>query len=384
MITIKKERVLVRPKDLIPSSNKFKILGTFNPAAVRMENGDILLYVRVFERLKITEDENYHYSPRYTGKKKCVIRIDKFKKELITDSSDLDMVFKDETKRLKFISHFRRVVLDRTGFKVKSIEKKPSFLGLTNDGEFGVEDPRITKIDDKYIMTYVTLSQQGNISTSYAISTDLYNWERKGIIFREQNKDIVIFPEKIKGKYIALNRPEGNFQFSPPHISLSRSKDLQYWGKPSSLQLAKKGNWDYGRVGAGPPPIKTDKGWLVIYHGVVEHEQHPPEKSFLEKIKDIFGKHEEEIGTVSVYSAGAALLDLQHPSRITAKTPQPIIVPRKKFEKSFEGKYVIFPTGAVMDENGQDILLFCGAGDTSTVVKKISLKDIMDSMKKIS
>jgi len=327
MNLVKKRRILVRPKDIAPTSQKFKVVGTFNPAAARHPNGDIILYVRVLEQLKKTKDRKYHYAPRCTGTDRCLITIDKFKKDLIDDSSPVDMVFKDGTKRLSFISHFRRVVLDNKGFTIKSIDPKPSFSGLITDGEYGVEDPRITKIDNQYIMTYVSLSHLGNISTSYAVSNDLKNWERKGIIFREQNKDVVIFPEKVNDRYLALNRPEGNFQFSPPHIWLSRSKDLQFWGKPKSLILAKKGSWDYGRVGAGPPPIKTKNGWLLIYHGVIEHKKYPPKKTLMTRMKDVFRKHEEEeeIETVSVYAAGAALLSLKQPSKIIAKSPRKVI-----------------------------------------------------------
>ena len=71
---------------------------------------------------------------------------------------------------------------------------------------------------------------------------------------------MVLFPELINKQYVAFNRPEGNFQFSPPHIWISYSRDLEHWGDSDSLKITKPGQWDYGRIGAGPPPIRTKQG----------------------------------------------------------------------------------------------------------------------------
>ncbi len=373
MLKIKKEAVIIRPRDVKPTSKKFKVVGTFNPGATRLPNGDIVLYVRVAEKLIRTEDKNYCYSPRCEGRNNCKIKVDKFDKKDVESNSYFDCVFKDGTKRLTFISHLRRVILDKTGLKVKSIDRKPSFQGLDSDGELGIEDPRITKIGNQYIMTYVALSRQGNIHTNYASSKDCKVWKREGIIFREQNKDVVIFPEKIGGKYIAFNRPEGNFEFSPPHIWLSDSPDLIHWGHPKPIQLSKKGSWDYSRVGAGPPPIKTDKGWLLIYHGVIEKKKN---NNFLAKF---FGFMKE----YSVYNAGAALFDLENPRKLIAKTPKPIILPTNEYEKKGLVNNVVFPTGLVLDQNKKDLLIYSGCGDSVVTVKRIALKDVMDSLKDV-
>ena len=293
--------------------------------------------------------------------------------------SEMDFVFKDGTKRLTYISHFRRVVLDRTGFKVKSIEKTPSFQGLTNDGEYGIEDPRITKFGDGYLMTYVALSNEGNVSTNLAVSNDCLNWERRGIIFRMQNKDVVIFPEKINNHYVAFNRPEGNFQFSPPKIWISYSEDLKLWGNSRPVVLSTKGHWDYARVGAGAPPIKTEKGWLLIYHGVTEHHKKP--KGVEEFMKNLIGKSGEEFHTT--YSIGVALFDLNDPGKLIAKSPHPIIFPMKKYEREGFVDNVVFTTGLVKDENGKDLLFYSGGADRVVTVKKIAFKDVMSSLEKV-
>ena len=224
-------------------------------------------------------------------------------------------------------------------------------------------------------MTYVTLEINSNISTSIAVSNDCKSWYRRGIIFEEQNKDVALFPELVNKEYIALNRPEGSFEFSSPHIWMSCSKDLENWGHPAPLVLSKSGEWDHDKVGAGPPPIKTKEGWLLFYHGVKENNR--LDNSIFGKIKRFFGKKEKRIS----YNVGAALLDLKNPRKIIAKTKNPIITPRKDYEKgTFENKNVVFPTGIVSDLDNKYILLFSGGGDVVTSVKKIELKKVFDEM----
>jgi beta-1,2-mannobiose phosphorylase / 1,2-beta-oligomannan phosphorylase len=382
-IKIKRDEILIKPIDIKPSSKDFEIIGTINPAATKLPNGDIILYVRVIEKLKKYEDENYVYSPRMIGKNKFEIKLDKFSKKNLLDESSIDFTFKDDTKRFNYLSHFRKVILDKDGFTIKSIDKKPSFFGVSWNGELGVEDPRITKINDLYVMTYVALSRSENVSTSYAISNDCINWYKRGVIFSEENKDAVIFPEIIREEYFAFNRPVGGFHFSLPHIWISSSKDLEYWGKPKPITLARKGDWDYGKNGAGPPPIRTDKGWLLLYHSVVDKEEMKREIRLLDKLRKLFGKEsEEEIEKTEFYSVGAALFDLNNPRKLIAKTDSPLILPLKDYEQcTLENKKVVFPTGLVVDSNNKDLIVYLGAGDLVTTVKKISLKEILDSLK---
>lgn len=379
MIKIKKESVLITPKDIKPSSRHFKVLGVFNPGAVRLPNGDIVLYVRVAEKLTKDEDDKHYYSPRFAGKNDFSIKIDKFSKKSIVEKNDISLIFEDGTKRLTFISYLKRVVLDKTGFKVKSVDKKPSFFGLLWDGELGIEDPRITKINKLYIMTYVSLSERTNISTSYAVSNDCLRWHREGVIFIEQNKDAVLFPERVNNEYIAFNRPESAFQFSLPHIWISYSENLKFWGKATPIKLPEKTGFNYIKVGAGPPPIKTEKGWLLLYHLVSKHEK---EKSFIDDLKSIFIYPDKKI---IHYSVGAALFDLKNPKKLIAKSESPILTPDKDYEKGtfMKNIMVVFPTGLILDENEEDVLIFSGGGDTVVTVKKVCLNDILGCLKKV-
>ena len=147
MVKIKKDKLLLVPEDFKPSSNKFEVLGVLNPAAVRLKDKRILLYIRVIERLKKTKDANYFYVPRFVGKDKFKIKIDKFPKSKVVDQDKIAIIFKNGTKRLTFISHLRRVFLDKKGLNILKIEQRPSFYGINNGAELGVEDPRITFMD---------------------------------------------------------------------------------------------------------------------------------------------------------------------------------------------------------------------------------------------
>jgi beta-1,2-mannobiose phosphorylase / 1,2-beta-oligomannan phosphorylase len=375
MVKIEKEKILLTPKSIKPSSNKFEVLGVLNPGAARLKDGRIILYVRVIEKLKKTEDSKYFYSPRFVGKKNFQIEIDKFSKDSVVSNTDMDFNFKDGTKRLTYISHLRRVFLDKSGFKILKIDSRPSFFGLSWDAELGVEDPRIAKIGEIYYMTYVGLGRSENISTNFAFSKDCLNWSRKGVIFGEQDKDVVLFPEKIKDRFVAFDRPEGNFEFTPPHMWIAYSKDLEYWGKLKAVSLSKK--IDFSRSGAGPPPIKTEKGWLLIFHAVTRKKY----KNALYFIKRSLGFNVNkglEYSQDDVYSVWAGLFDFKNPNKLIAKSSKPIMSPNKKENKSFEGKEVLFPTGIIVDKNS--ILLYSGFGDSLVGVSKIKLKDVLDSL----
>jgi beta-1,2-mannobiose phosphorylase / 1,2-beta-oligomannan phosphorylase len=371
---IRGEKVLITPEDIKPSSNKFEVLGVLNPGVVRINNKKIVMYVRVIEKLKKHEDKNYFYSPRFAGKKDFRIVIDKFKKNTVKHSSDVGFDFIDGTKRLTYLSHLRRVLLDETGFKILKIEQKPSFYGSKTDSELGVEDPRITKIEDMYYMTYVGLGRNENISTNLAFSYDCVEWIKKGVIFGEQDKDVILFPEKINGKFAAFDRPEGTFAFTPPHMWVAYSKDLQYWGKLKPLVFTK--HFNFSRSGAGPPPIKTNQGWLVIFHGVTKSIP----GGLVNSIKKFFKIHIEEKETYAVW---AALFELTNPRKLIAKSSKPILVPKKAENLSFEDKMVIFPTGVVHDLDKKHILLYSGLGDISIGVQKIAMDDLMKALEKV-
>lgn len=352
-----KQKLLLTPKDIKPSFKGWQVEGVLNPAAVRLPNKKIILYARVAE----IQDEKHRKGitcPVIISEKEQKVHYQKIRDDQIIEKDGGMIFLKDGTCRLSTISHFRKIILDESGFKVEEIGSKPAFRGRPNESEYGVEDPRITVMDDGYYMTYVGISLHEGVSTYLAFSKDLEKWERMGLIFREQNKDVVLFPEKIDRKYVALNRPESLFDFSKPGIWISYSPDLIFWGRDRHLIRPRKNSWASERVGSGCVPIKTDRGWLLIYHGV--------------------GLKKDS----KVYSAGGILLDLKNPEKILARSPikKPLFKPTGKYEKEGFIGNVVFPTGAVMDLNGKDLLIYSGGADSNITVRKINLKDILNSL----
>lgn len=352
------DKLLLQPKDFKSSFKGWSIEGVLNPAAVRLPNGKIVLLARISETsgkdhkelktcpvISTMEDYKEHYKEIKKGK------VFKMGGNVIHIKSGIC--------KLSTISHFRKILLKEDGFTIEKIFQEPLFTGRKGDGSYGVEDPRIVKIRNQYIMTYVAVLEKEGVCTSLAVSKDCLNWERKGIIFREQNKDAFLFPEKINGRYVALHRPEGFFEFSRPSIWISHSPDMKYWGDEKVIMQPRENSWESDRIGGGAPPIKTKKGWLLIYHGV-------------KKIKD-----------KGVYSVGAALLDLRNPEKVLMRSPKnrPLLKPTNKYEKEGFISHVVFPTGAVPTTDGKHLLIYSGGADKIISVKKISFKDIFKNMK---
>ena len=351
------DKLLLKPKDLKPSFHDWTVKGVLNPGAIRLPNGKILLFVRVAEQYHLHGGKLLH-CPVIASGEGYTTKTEKIRKTDIVRKENNVVFLKNGSCRLTTFSHFRKIILKANGFDIEHIGEKPVFTGTPTEGQDGVEDSRITKIKGKYLLTYVAVSLNEGVSTSLAVSRDLVHWKRKGIIFREQNKDVVIFPEKIKGKYVALHRPEGFFSFSKPSIWISYSPDLVYWGREKSIIQPRPNSWEQERIGSGAPPIKTNKGWLEIYHGV------------------------RQKGHKKIYSAGAILLDLKNPEKILARSPinKPLFAPTEKHEKKGFISNVVFPTGAIMDLNKKDLLVYLGGADSVISVKKLRLKDILNHM----
>jgi predicted GH43/DUF377 family glycosyl hydrolase len=337
---------LCRPGDLQPSRDDLEIVGTFNPGAIAFGD-EVILLVRVAERPR-ERRAGYTALPRWQAG--LGITVDWVADDDI-DWPDARVVRRkrDGLVRLTFVSHLR-VMRSRNG---KSIDGEDAnrFEPQNEFEEFGIEDPRITRIGDNYWITYVAVSRHGP-ATALASTTDFQTFTRHGIIFPIENKDVVLFPETIDGAYVALHRPVGRATFTQPEIWLARSTDMTHWGQHETL-LGGDSGWSDGRVGSGTPPIRTSRGWLEIYHGCTR-----PTPGC-------------EVGT---YSAGALLLDLREPHRVVGKPSQPILIPEKDFECQGFVPNVVFPTGIV--DRDETILVYYGAADTACAVAEFSKNDV--------
>jgi predicted GH43/DUF377 family glycosyl hydrolase len=221
--------------------------------------------------------------------------------------------------------------------------------------EYGIEDPRVTKIDNTYWITYVAVSRAG-AATALMSTTDFVTFHRHGIIFACENKDVVLFPDRIAGDFVALHRPNPHSQFSPPQIWLASSPDLIHWGRHAFV-LEGVQAWEGDRVGSGTPPILCEEGWLTLYHGSTPSNA---------------------AGRVGRYCAGALLLDRDQPRRVLARSTEPIMQPIADYEMSGFVPEVVFPTA--MLDRGDEVQVFYGAADTCVATARLSKRSVLDSL----
>ncbi|MFP4354257.1 MAG: glycosidase [Phycisphaerae bacterium] len=218
--------------------------------------------------------------------------------------------------------------------------------------KWGCEDARVVWLeeDQTYYITYTAVSPAGT-AVGLARTDDFQSAYRVGLIFSPNNKDTALFPEKIDGKYYAVHRPDAGDGIE--NIWIASSEDCKYWGQPHCVLEENCGPaWDGMAVGAGPPPIRTEYGWLLIYHGVKEYGNRP------------------------VYRAGAALLDLNSPHKVVARTPECILQPDYPYEFSGIMPNVVFPSGLLL--RGDELWMYYGAADTSSCLAVGKLQDVLD------
>lgn len=340
----------LRPGDVPPSRADMEVVGTFNPGAIEFE-GEIVLLVRVAERPK-ERRPGWTPLPRYEPGGGIVI--DQVPDEhLVPIDPRIVRRKSDGCVRITSVSHLR-VMRSGDGRRIDSMDG-PCFLPEADYEMFGVEDPRITRIDDRYYLTYVAVSPHG-AATALASTRDFRQFDRHGIIFCPENKDVLLFPEKIGGRYAALHRPNPATHFSHPEMWLAYSDDLVSWGAHAPL-LGGGSTWDAGRIGGGCPPVRTQRGWLEIYHG-----------------NDKAG----EDGDVGRYFGAAFMMDGDDPSRIVAQSDGPIMAPEADFETEGFVPNVVFPTAMI--ERGDKFLIYYGAADASTGVVGLARDELLAAL----
>lgn len=346
MIRRLRQKRLFGPEDVKPSSDRLEVVGVFNPGVVDTGDG-VVVMARVAERARERRAGQVAL-PRWD--------LD-WGKVTIDWVRETDVVFIDprvvELKstglvRLTFTSHIR-VLRSPDGWSFDTVEGA-RFDPQDRYEEFGVEDPRITPIGQTFYITYVAVSRHG-AATALASTGDFTSFKRHGVMFPPENKDVVLFPETIGGEYIALHRPNPRTHFASPEIWLARSPDLVHWGAHETL-LGGSAEWNSGRVGAGCPPIRTERGWLEIYHG----NQHTSRG-------------------VGPYAAGALLLDSDNPNRIAGHSPEPVVIPETDYEREGFVREVVFPTGVA--DRGETLVVYYGAADTAVGVVELSREEIL-------
>lgn len=340
------ENPIIIPQDVKPYHKGFEVIGAFN-ASVAEYNGEVILLMRVAER-PINEDPKTVKVPYINPETNELVIHTLNKEDSEYDFSDPRTIsHKDKKEGFSYLTSLSYVRLARSTDGINfEIEDEPFLYPYNEYQTFGIEDPRCTIIEDTYFIDFTSVSEKG-VAVSLVTTKDFESFEDHGIIFAPENKDVVLFPEKVNGKYYALHRPVlksvGNYD-----IWLASSPDTVHWGNHTHLLDVREQSWDEERIGAGLTPIKTDAGWLVLYHGA-DH--------------------------ASRYCMGAALLDLNDPSIVLSRTVTPIMEPEKEYEKNGFFNEVVFGCGGIV--KGDRIQLYYGVADTSIGGCTLSMKEIL-------
>jgi predicted GH43/DUF377 family glycosyl hydrolase len=338
---------IISSEDAKPSREDFEVIGVFNPGVARLE-GEVALLFRVAER-PINKDPDVVRTAVYDATTNGLAVRDFPKGNPENDFSDPRLIKTPGGTYLTSISHLR-LARSRDGIHFE-IDDKPALSATDQYEAFGLEDPRISLIDGRFYVSYVAVSEAG-IVTALASTRDFESFERHGVIFCPDNKDVAVFPERIGGRYYAFERPVSGL-FGRHDIWLAESPDLRCWGNHRRLMATREELWDEAKVGAGAVPVRTDGGWLEVYHGSDRDDR---------------------------YCLGAVLLDSRQPWKVIARAEEPIFEPEADYEvEGFFGN-VVFSCGLLCEEGL--IKLYYGAADTSISYAELALEEVLASLRR--
>jgi predicted GH43/DUF377 family glycosyl hydrolase len=341
------ENPILAPAMLRPSRPELAVVGVFNPAVTRHE-GDVVLLLRVAEAPREVDggDVAAPVFDARTGR----LDVRRWRRdEPGVDAGDPRMIVADGRTWLTSISHLR-VARSADGVRF-DVAPEPALSAASAYEAFGVEDARITRLDDRYWINYTAVSPLG-IATALASTTDFRTFERHGVIFPPNDRDVTIFPARIGGRWVALHRPMPS-GLGMPAIWLASSPDLVAWGDHRIVAGPRDGTWDDVKVGGGAVPFRVracgQDAWLAVYHGVT--------------------------GTPHTYALGALLLDADDPSRVLGRSREPILRPEAPYEVGGFFGNVVFTCGLLAE--GDTVRVYYGAADGVTAVADLSLDAIL-------
>jgi beta-1,2-mannobiose phosphorylase / 1,2-beta-oligomannan phosphorylase len=308
------ENPLIQAEDVTPSTSGLAVTTVCNAAAARL-NDQIVLLLRVGETVLASDPLTQFMEQR---------------------------------------SHLR--LARSTDGLAFAVDDKPTWYPSQTLDEWGCEDPRATLIEGVWYITYVGVSRMG-ICTCLLSTNDFVKFEERGLIFLPDTKNVALFPERSSGRYMALTRPMSASFGKVQGIWLGFSPDLVHWGEHLPLALPRPGWWDEARTGAGAVPLRTEAGWLVIYHGADRNNR---------------------------YGLGALLLDGENPRRVLARSPSPILWPKAPYERQGFVNEVVFTCGLIgLDDKGGQIRVYYGAGDRCLVAADFGVAEILAQMEPV-
>jgi len=217
---------------------------------------------------------------------------------------------------------------------------------------WGLEDPRIVWLEEQkqFAVTYVSFSEGGPV-VSLAITKNFRTFARLGTLLPPEDKDACLFPCRFNSRFALIHRP---IVRGEAHIWLSFSPDLKHWGDHQLLIRTRAGYWDCHRVGLACQPIETPEGWLLFYHGV------------------------RSTTAGQIYRVGLALLDAKAPWKVLRRSDEWVLGPQAYYERVGDVGGVVFPTGAIVREETNQLNLYYGAADCTVAVATANLTDVLD------
>jgi predicted GH43/DUF377 family glycosyl hydrolase len=334
-------------------------LGVFNPGLARLPNGNILLMVRVAEALKNPIADGHAHAVRWTAES---YKLDPY------PIADLDLTDPRKfqlrthhypTMGLTSLSWLLPVEMDRDGLNVVRAHYDKVIAPRASYQEYGIEDARISLIDGVYYMTACSVSSARHGTSLYTSSNGL-DWDLRGLVLDHQNKDMLYFEGRIGGQFWALTRPLGSLYFlappdsdrhAGPAIHLATSPDGLHW-KPHAQDFIqpRKGSISTMKLGGGAQPIRTPKGWLMLYHGV------------------------EPKGAVGVYRTFWALMDGDNPANIIRLADdEPLLEERPELTAPLTDRLylhdIVFTTGIA--DGGDHYIVASGENDLACRITHI-------------
>jgi beta-1,4-mannooligosaccharide/beta-1,4-mannosyl-N-acetylglucosamine phosphorylase len=218
-------------------------------------------------------------------------------------------------------------------------------------------DPRVVWLEDRFYITWCNGYHGPTIGLGYTFDFKDFHFLENALL--PFNRNGVLFPRRIRGKYMLLSRPSDNGHTPFGDIFLSRSIDLVHWGEHRFV-MGTKGGWQSTKIGAGPVPIETSQGWLLFYHGVLTS------------------------CNGFVYSFGAALLDLEQPWKVIYRSAPYLLSPQRFYECVGDVPNVAFPCAALFDQTSGHIAIYYGAADTVTALAFCHLDELLAFLKENS
>ncbi|MCE5313481.1 MAG: glycoside hydrolase family 130 protein [Armatimonadota bacterium] len=341
------ENPLVKPSYVKPSLENYEVICAFNAGVI--ECGDeILMLMRVAER-PVNHKTDLVLVPIIDFTEGSA------KQKILSFSSTAEGINLDDPRIVEFpgkvyltsISHLR-IARSKDGVHF-SVDDTPALSPDQEYEAYGIEDPRITKIDDTYYVVYKGVAPTG-ITQCLASTTDFVHWQKHGVILAPENMDGLLFPSKVRGKYAMIHRPYPKF-IGTPNMWMAYSDDIIHWGEHKFMLACAEGTWEGGRLGGGAVPFLTDRGWVEIYHAATPGDR---------------------------YCLGALLLDKDYPEKVLAKSPAPILQPEAPYEVHGFKDNVVFTCGAIV--RGDTLTIYYGAADESMCAADFSLHEILDSL----